>query len=226
MFERNALKLFGQRYGRLTVLEPTDMRSGNSVKWKCKCDCGNICYVSVDQLQKGETVSCGCYHLDRVTKYHSEIEHQLADRWHRIQQRCYNPRDKNYPKWGGRGIKMCDEWLHNKRTFIDWGIRTGFRYGLEIDRIDGTKGYSPDNCRWVNDKDQAINRKNVIPITVNGITKTCIEWDRRFGKLEGYTWAYRNNNGEEAVKKMLAMRLDGTWKDGTVIKNHPDYECL
>ena len=215
MFELNADDLTGQVFGRLTVLRPTSRRSGRSVVWVCRCSCdGKEVEVSADQLKKGETMSCGCYHRERVSKWHGEIEHMLSDRWHRIQQRCYNPHDKNYPRWGGRGIKMCEEWLHNKAAFIQWGIENGFKPGLEIDRInrppydkkqDGP--YAPWNCRWINDEGQANNRSNNRFLKVDDLEMSCGRWDRYLGLNPGTIWGRFNRTGKESIEKWIAERL-------------------
>ena len=209
LFELNAKKIGGVRFGRLVAIYPTSRRSGNSVVWHCKCDCGNECDVSYDQLHKGETVSCGCYHRDMVTKWHTETERLLADRWHRVQQRCYNPTDKNYALWGARGIKMCDEWLHDKSKFIKWAIDNGFKPGLKLDRIDNSKGYSPDNCRWATDSQQANNRTNNRMLKAGPITMSCGQWDHYLGMNPGNIWCRYSRDGKEATEKWIEDKLNG-----------------
>ena len=203
--------LTGRRFGHLTalyVISSAQCKIRRKV-WRCKCDCGNECDVPAEYLTRGWRKTCKKCNLN--CKWKTETERLLADRWHRIEQRCYNPHDKNYPRWGGRGIKMCDEWLHDKRAFIDWGIKTGFRPELEIDRIDNNKGYSPDNCRWVTDSDQANNRTNNRFITVENEEKSCGRWDKYLGLLPGYTWSYMNRNGKEATSEMIYERMNGIY---------------
>ena len=206
--------LTGKRFGHLTVLRPVFDPKIRKKPWLCQCDCGNTIITSSEYLTRGFRKSCGCYNQLYRTKWKTEEEHLLADRWHRIQQRCYNPKDKNYARWGARGIKMCDDWLHDKNKFIAWGLATGFKPGMEIDRIDNSKGYSPDNCRWATDEEQANNRTNNRTIEVDGMEKSCGRWDKYFGLFSGYTWAYMNRNGKEAAARMIQARLDGTWVYG------------
>ncbi len=75
--------------------------------------------------------------------------HPLYIKIYQIYSRCYNPKHDNYKYYGGRGITVCDEWRNNNRAFVVWGLANGWRPGLEIDRIDNDKGYSPDNCHFV-----------------------------------------------------------------------------
>ena len=100
----------------------------------------------------------------------------LKVRWYHIKERCYNKNSKSYPLYGGRGITVCDEWLHDSDAFARWAMENGYKSGLEIDRIDNDKGYSPDNCRWIpkiqNMRNTRINKN----ITWNGKTHTLSEW--------------------------------------------------
>ena len=111
-----------------------------------------------------------------------------------IVQRCCNPNTINYKRYGARGITMCEEWLNKERvitdlglstkgwiTFKTWALNNGYQEGLTIDRIDNNKGYSPDNCRWVNHKTQANNRSSNRFITYKGKTQTMKQWSEELG---------------------------------------------
>lgn len=98
-----------------------------------------------------------------------------------MKSRCYYPKAEKYKYYGGRGITVCDEWLHDFQAFYDWALYNGYADDLTLDRIDGNKGYSPDNCRWVDRLTQQNNTSKNHYITHNGITKTASEWARIYG---------------------------------------------
>ena len=114
---------------------------------------------------------------------------RLSNIFHNMKQRCYNPNDINYKNYGGRGIKLCDEWNDreiarnvkgmNTKGFIafkEWSLKNGYADNLTIDRIDVNGDYSPENCRWVSGKVQNNNRRNNHYITYNGKTQSLTLW--------------------------------------------------
>ena len=92
----------------------------------------------------------------------------LYGRWANIKDRCYNPNSKDYEKYGGRGITVCEEWKESYEAFHFWAMSHGFRPELQIDRIENDKGYSPDNCRWVTPKINSNNRRNSVSVEYKG----------------------------------------------------------
>jgi hypothetical protein len=128
-------------------------------------------------------------------KTHGESYTTLYKRWNGMRKRCNCITFENYKYYGGKGIKICDEW-NDYLTFKEWAINNGYEEGLSLERIDVDKDYCPENCKWIPLNKQAINRSNRKEITINGITKSISEWSKEsgvkrltiLGRLEsGYT---------------------------------------
>lgn len=173
-------ELIGKRYGRLVVVGFDYKKSSSRRKYLlCKCDCGNKISTRLYELEHKQTVSCGCYNREILQKSrikHGLSNHPLHREWRGIKDRCYNKNCKQFKDYGGRGITVCDEWIHDAAAFINWCLSHGYEKGLTLDRIDNNKGYSPDNCRWTTRKIQANNTRRNRYITYNGETHTVPEW--------------------------------------------------
>ena len=120
---------------------------------------------------------------------------KLYDQWHGMIRRCHDPRRKDYPKYGGRGIKVCDEWRESFDAFEAWALAHGYKEGMTIDRICNNRGYSPGNCRLITGRQQCYNRKSNRYITINGKTQTLEQW------------AAEKNIGPDAI----LHRIDRGW---------------
>lgn len=183
------IDLTGQKFGRLTVIERAkdhiQTNGRHTVCWLCKCECGNTCEIRSADLKRGATVSCGCYNRDRAKRGDNRRKHGLHETrlyriWGAMKSRCNNPKQKEYQHYGGRGIAVCDEWLHELQAFYDWAMASGYADNLTIDRIDNNKGYSPDNCRWATRIEQNNNTSRNHLITYNGKTQTIAQWAREY----------------------------------------------
>lgn len=106
---------------------------------------------------------------------------RLYNIWTGMIQRCYNLDNPSFCGYGGRGIKVCDEWLFSYFAFERWARGNGYKDNLTIDRIDNDGEYSPDNCRWATRKQQQNNRRNNVIITVNGDEMTVAEAADKYG---------------------------------------------
>ena len=153
--------LTGRRFGMLVVSKYSDSDKNGNALWECLCDCGRLSIVSAKDLKSGNTKSCGCYRKSFAVT-HGASMHGSPDyeRWKSMKKRCTNPNDKYYHRYGGRGIKVCDEWLHDFeafRTYIQRLPHYG-EAGYSLDRINNSKNYEPGNVKWSTPKEQSRNR--------------------------------------------------------------------
>lgn len=172
------IDLTNKKIGHLLILEFAYTK--NKLRyWKCKCDCGQICYVSTKLLRNGATKSCGCLRINslkrRVTK-HNLRNTRIYRIWQNIKKRCSKPKNPIYKYYGGRGIIICNEWENDFVNFYNWAINNGYKEKLTIDRINVNGNYEPTNCRWVDIKTQQRNKRNNHLITYNGETHCISEW--------------------------------------------------
>lgn len=169
------IDLTGKRFGKLTVIGEAGHR-GKELAWLCQCDCGNKTVVIGNNLKRGHTKSCGCL---QVT--HKATGTRLYTIWQRMKDRTLNKNSHAYGRYGKRGITLCDEWRDSFEAFRDWALSNGYKDTLSVDRIDNNRGYSPDNCRWVNVKTQSNNRSSCHLLTYNGETKNVTQWAETIG---------------------------------------------
>jgi len=174
--------LTGENYGRLSVSKLIRDISGKKKMWLCKCKCGSEIVVSGGNLRSGHTTQCKECALKQLAKNnvkHGGTGSKLYNVWNSITNRTENKNHKSYADYGGRGIKICDEW-RDFSTFLKWSTDSGYSQGLEIDRIDNDGDYSPENCQWVRRIENANNKRNNRWITHNGKTRTMAQWARIF----------------------------------------------
>lgn len=158
--------LVGKRVGLLTVTCLAGLTKSGQKLWNCDCECGNKHVVRIDFLNKGRIKSCGCLHKKAVTK-HGHADSQKNGRrttpsptyssWRSMLSRCNNSNATSYQYYGGRGITVCERWLHSFENFLaDMGPRPD---GMTLDRENTNGSYAADNCRWSTPKQQANNRR-------------------------------------------------------------------
>lgn len=186
---KRIIDLTGQRFGKLVVLSMEEKTTKNTF-WKCQCDCGNTTIVRSDRLKDGTTKSCGCYRQDQnhIPRKHGMCNTRLYRIYIGMKSRCYNPHCRKFYLYGGKGIKVCDEWLgeHGYESFVKWALANGYNNSLTIDRIDSNGNYEPSNCRWADYVTQNNHTLNNHYITYKGETHTIAEWSKITG-IKYYT---------------------------------------
>lgn len=166
--------LTGHVFGRWTVIERSPENRYGKPAWVCLCDCGTTATVAGSVLRMGESLSCGCYkrevsanNMKVVATTHGMHNTPEYFRWMSMKLRCYCKTHFAYHRYGGRGITVCDRWLHSFENFIaDIGERPSTKHSL--DRVNNDGNYEPNNVRWATAKEQANNR-----------TKTCCNRSKR-----------------------------------------------
>lgn len=169
----------GKRYGKLVALKNQYDPNKKVTFWECKCDCGKTVLVRANSLKHNRVKSCGCLRKEsnaRTKTTHGMSKTRLYTAWHTMKGRCLNENDKHYPRYGGRGIKVCEEWKESFENFKNWAIRNGYKDDLTLDRINNDGDYCPNNCRWTSQKTQNNNRGVSINITYKGKTQNLSEW--------------------------------------------------
>lgn len=163
----------GKKINKLTIISYKKKGKNKCNYFVCQCECGNITEIRASHLLNDNQISCGCH----TRKYQdSSIGDAIYNTWNRMMHRCYDPNHHKYPRYGQRGIKLCDEWKDNYDNFYNWAINNGFKLGLSIDRIDNDGDYEPNNCRWATRKQQMNNTSRNRYLTFNNETHTMAEW--------------------------------------------------
>lgn len=174
--------LSGKKFGRWTVID----RSYNSKKqtfWNCICECGTKKRVNTSVLKNGQSKSCGCLLKEIMSNQFSTHRDSKSKEYRtrgRIKERCYLTSCSQYHNYGGRGIKICERWLHSYENFLlDVGRAPSPKHS--IDRINVNGNYEPSNCRWATTSEQANNKRDSRYFTINGVTLTFSQWCAKTG---------------------------------------------
>lgn len=199
MSNYNFKDLTGQKISRLTIIKRIEGTS--PIKWLCKCDCGNYKEVYGYNLNRMHTTSCGCFNREQNKKrlkrkednyfyIHGKSNTRLHTGWRAMIDRCYNPNNKAYKNYGGRGITVCKEWKNDFMSFYNWAMANGYdenaKHGeCTIDRINVNGDYCPGNCRWVNNEVQSNNKRTSHFIEYNGEKHTIAEWAKIYNINKG-----------------------------------------
>ena len=173
--------LTGRRYGRLLVLR-RNRREVGRLFWVCRCDCGKEHTVRALHLKNSHVQSCGCLAAERASEAntkHGMSSHSVYVAWENMRQRCRNPANRWFHRYGGRGITICERWDDSAAFLAD--MLPTWQKGLTLDRIDNDGNYEPGNCRWVPQSKQLSNREKTIFIDWGGERLSIAELSERTG---------------------------------------------
>lgn len=172
--------MIGLKYNRLTAIKEIGM-GGRGVIYLFQCDCGNTKEASGSEVRTGHIKSCGCYRVDLTiakNKTHGLVKTPSYVSWTAMKTRCTNPNSAAYKNYGGRGIKICDKWMTFEGFLEDMGERP---HGHSLERIDNSKGYNKENCRWATNAEQNRNTRQNKFLTKNGKTMCMRDWANETG---------------------------------------------
>ncbi len=175
--------LTGQTFGKLYVVKRVENDAQGTVQYLCRCECGNEKIVRANHLKRGAVRSCGCL-ASALTSQRNTTHNKTGTRlyriWRGIKVRCYDAHHKDFRDYGAKGVTICDEWRDDFQAFYDWAMANGYEENLSIDRIDNSKGYSPDNCRWADNIQQANNKTTNYYVVYKNERLTLSELARKY----------------------------------------------
>ena len=219
--DKKDTNIVGTRIGLYDVLYECDFKSNDGHRmFHVKCsECG---WESNVQMHQIKMLSKKCKHINLAGQYSTDKakiiwnNKRIFKIYQGMIQRCYNPNNKNFTDYGGKGIGICEDWLNNPKSFEDWAISHGYENDLTIDRIDSNKNYCPDNCQWITLEENS-RRANANFIEVDGKTLSGTQWAETldFGKntINKLIRKYPLNK----VKELIRRRI----KDPDKIRSYP-----
>lgn len=188
----------GEVFGKLTATRPMGTNSRWKPLWEFRCLCGNVKTLDIYCVLSGAVKSCGCLHKEIITTHgRSQNKNPTYSSWKACIERCRNPNVRCFPRYGGRGITICDRWLISFSNFLeDMGERPD---GHTLDRIDNEGQYCKENCKWSTPKEQGNNRQNSPIITCGNITLSLMQWSEKTGLSKSLIYAriFRQNWSSE-----------------------------
>jgi hypothetical protein len=200
-----AADITGTRYGKLVALAESGRSLHNKAVWAFMCDCGTRTEKLRNDVVSGKTTSCGCSRKEGLTT-HGLTGHPLFKTWCQVYYRCKDPKHASYKNYGGRGVKLADEW-GTAETFIagvlaDIGKRPE---DTTLDRIENNKGYEPGNIRWATKTEQNRNRRNTVKkdeVTLKeAAEKNNIAYATAYNRVKKLGWSF-----ERAVSQPIQTR--------------------
>ena len=202
------IDLTGKQFGKLTVINRAGTDHCKHVIWNCICDCGNKKILRSNNLRSHHQQSCGCETSNILSKLSKKHGHNTDfngksstyNSWDNMNQRCRNPKNTNYPRYGAKGITVCERWMgiNGFVNFLsDMGEKPTPKHS--IDRIDTNKGYYPENCRWATRKEQHRNKNNNIWYEYNGERLILTDWSKKLKTSSNSLKEHINKHGIESA---------------------------
>lgn len=211
----------GERFGRLVAIEKV---KNKRTQWVFRCDCGNTIVLPYSRILYGQH-SCGCMRKETAKKWvksntkHNCSRTKLYRKYRAMIDRCYNKNVRNYNRYGGRGIFVCEEWKNSFEAFQEWAYKSGYDPNLDgrieqsLDRIDNDREYSPENCKWSTAKEQQKNKECSRLYEYKGKYYTSSEFADTFG-ISCKSFVYRRLDKGQTLEYIL--------NDWTRIHNVPE----
>ena len=196
--------MIGDKFGKWTVISDVVKADNRYRKYYfCRCECGREKFVYAYYLKNSKSTACVSCGISLGKTRHGKCNSRVYASWAHMKARCENKNNKDYPYYGGRGIKFCDRWRNFDNFIEDMGEPLP---AMTLDRIDSNKDYTKDNCRWASRGTQSRNTRACINLSFNGQTKTLSEWARSL-KINKATLYYKIKKGiafEQAIQEMGA----------------------
>ena len=184
--------------------------------------CGKTFKCQQTSIKNGNTKSCGCHsYLFQKEWYHT---HNLSNTklyriWAGIKSRCNNKKSSGYKYYGGKGIIVCQEWQNDFLSFYNWAMENGYEKGLEIDRIENDKGYSPDNCRCTT---SSVNKANRSKFKCNKAEYKCVY---KYTNSSGYFVSIMHE-GKQYCKSVKTPLEGAIWYNNWIIEHNTNHEFI
>lgn len=207
----NLTDLTGQTFGSLLVIRRASCDEKNNCFWECLCSCGNTIVIKGSRLTGKRIRSCGCKSNKGGFK-HGLSETKLYGIRKGMLHRCYNPTNKSFKTYGGKGIGVCNDWRYNPSSFLEWAEENKYKEGMSLDRLDNEGDYCPENCRFIPISEQSYNRKTNNNITFRGETRNITEWAKHL-KIPRSTLSKRIHKFKWSIERAFTTPVKQRRKD-------------
>lgn len=200
-------------FGRWKVIERVGTNKHRNATWLCECSCENHTrkIITGGSLLSGSSMSCGCLKEEDHYK-HGLSGTRLYWIWHGMKDRITNESNNTYNYYGGRGIKLCEQWF-DYINFYNWAINNGYQENLTIERKDTNGDYCPENCKWATMKEQSLNKRNTHLLELNGKIQSVKEWSEELN-IPYDTLISRINKHGWSTEKALTTPVKRRSKNG------------